>query len=415
MIAKKKKIFIGTIDIAYQIRDFKKGFESLGYEVITGVQFDSLSRFKQKFDYDYVFSEVKKKWFRGIRPKRLQKYLQNKFNPRKKAIYKIIDECDIFLFMWTSLFVNNADLELLKKKGKKIVVFFVGSDIRYFHSFEQEMKKYGIPSFYNDQMKAEPLRQLESKLSYLRNVEKFADLIYNLPNQGQLALRPYFHFFVPVDTSLIKENTKQREIPVVIHAPSSRASKGTETILATFEQLKRDGLKFDSKLIENTPYEEALLEYTNADILVAELIIPSGGKLDREALAAGTVVLSSINKDYIDLVPDDCPIIHVNPDNLYDQLKSLIIDYPRRVSLARMGRPYVEKYHSINFIPGLILERLNINEKDLKYDYYPDFYLNEYVPESENIELHNDWIKVVKNCIWYKEHIKSGIRDSLDF
>ena len=174
-------------------------------------------------------------------------------------------------------------------------------------------------------------------------------------------MRPYSHLFIPADTSIIKEKNEQRKIPVVAHAPSKRAVKGTDIVLNALERLKNEGVEFETRLIENVPYHEALKMYEDSDIVIGELFIPSAGKLDREALAAGKVVLSSVRRDYVDNLPADCPIIDINPETVYDELKKIIPDHAQRIELAKKGRPFVEKYHDIRrYLPRCFAEIGNI-------------------------------------------------------
>ena len=102
------------------------------------------------------------------------------------------------------------------------------------------------------------------------------------------------------------------------------------------------------------------------------MLIPGGGKQEREALASGMVVLSSILRQYPENIPGDCPIIDVGPETLYQELKRILSDYLLRVQLAKKGRPYVEKYHDTKKICQNIIEILSSNKP--KYNFFPDFF-----------------------------------------
>ncbi|OJJ19314.1 hypothetical protein BKI52_21110 [marine bacterium AO1-C] len=414
---KNKKIFIGLTDIASQIADFAAGFQALGYQTMTAIHHKHASFVKAEADYD--FSQMKKYWFGGVRPKSLQKKLQNRWlEPRDRIFRKAIKECDIFVFMWSTFMPDLNDLELLKKLGKKIVVFFVGSDIRKKDAYEQEAKLYDIPSYFSFLTDGE-LKWANSndKLKYMRVFEKYADVIISVPNQSQLALRPYEHFFVPVNIDEIQENTDQREVPIITHAPSNRGVKGTSIILDTLNQLKNEGLNFELCLVENMAYRDALKTYTKSDVVIGELFLPSGGKLDREALAAGAISMTSLRKDYIDYLPEDCPIIDINPTTLYDLLKETINDHTKRKALAKEGRPYVEKYHTPISICKSVLDYLSIeNSLEHTHTYNPTFFRDTFTPASEeDTNTYNQWTAYVKNCDWYKKHVLSGNRDGLVF
>jgi glycosyltransferase involved in cell wall biosynthesis len=405
--------FIGLNEIG-QVSDLKKGFSRLGIESYA-CALEWLSN--GPVEVDEIFAS--RQWTKHIRPQRLQEKLRYGWK-REIALKKAVKEHDVFIFVWQSFKNDCSDFDYLKSKGKKIVVFFMGSEQRWCNAYGQEVEKFGIPNYYSrlpsDSFQF-TMRALQIKLRYLRNVEKYADIIYSLPNQSQLSLRPYSHFYIPVDTNMITENSQQRKVPVVAHAPSNRAVKGTDIVLNTLEKLKTDGVKFETNLIENIPYSEALKMYGDSDIVIDQLFIPSGGKLAREALAAGKVVLSSVHREYIDNLPIDCPIVDVNPETLYDELKNIILDYPRRVELALRGRPFVEKYHSLEVVCRDVIKKLeNTSSETENLDFYPAFFRKKFVPESnEHRDLYNYWTKFVSETDWYKKYIHQGERDGLLF
>lgn len=406
--------FIGLSDIVSQVSDLKKGLSHFGIKSYACVlePFVHSANIVDKTLATGRFSKV------NIRPQLLQDYLRFGWK-RETALKKAVKENDIFIFVWQTFKDDCSDLAFLKDKDKKIIVFFMGSEQRWSYAYKQEVEKYGIPNYYsrfpsNDfQLSYKALR---IKLRYLRNVEKYADIIYSLPNQSQLSLKPYSHFYIPVDTEIISEKPQQRKIPIIAHAPTKRSVKGTDIVLEAFEKLKNKGIKFESRLIENMPYFEALMAYAESDIVIGELYIPSAGKLDREALAAGKVVLSSVRRDYIDNLPSDCPIIDVNPQTLFNELEKIIPDYTRRVELAKMGRPFVEKYHDIRVICRDMLQKLENLSDEKNFEFYPQFFRKEFVPESlKHCQLYNYWTQFVSTTDWYKKYVPPGERANLIF
>lgn len=409
------RIFIGLSDTASQASDLKKGFDALGIESYAAILE------AHNITANEVDEIIERKNFLTklpLRPNRLKDFLR--YGLRRRALLReTAKSCDVFIFVWQSFLTDASDLEFLKKLGKKIVVFFMGSEQRWKNAYEQEMSSFGISSYYSRFSPYDyqfSLKALSEKLRYLRYVEKYADVIYSLPNQSQLSLRPYHHFYIPVNTQIIAEKTEQRKVPLIVHAPTKRAVKGTDIVLETFERLKNIGIKFEARLIENIPYREALKIYSEADIVIGELFIPSGGKLDREALAAGKVVLSSVRRDYIDNLPPDCPIIDVNPTNLYEELKKIIPDHRQRSELAKKGRAFVEKRHDIEVVCRDVLDKLENSLSAEIFDFFPTFFRDKFLPESpQHAKLYNHWTKIVSGENWYKKHVPAGKRDRLIF
>lgn len=409
-------IFIGLINIASILGDFKKTFTSLGVKCITATHRNHGGNIIHN-QVDYDFSQMKKYWFGGVRPRWVQRKLQQRWlEPQDRVWRKAIKECDTFIFIWNTFRPNNEDIILLKKMGKKVISVFVGDDIRWYYSAYQEFEFYGmvVPEYeesYNYSVKA-----LESRLYYLRKFEKHADFIFSRLDQAQLALRPYYRWNMMVNTPSISCKTKQREqCPLVIHAPSNRDIKGTRYVLAAFEQLKKEGISFETKLIENLNHLEALELYKDADILIDQLLIPGTGKLSTEGLASGCVVMSHMGYDnYPQNNPPDCPVIDVNPNNVYQKLKDIILDYPKREKLAKLGRPYVEKHLDVKHFCTKVLRLLS--GEAVEYDYIPTFFREHFVPESKDSSLvYNQWNDYVKDCDWYKKYVLSGEREGLKF
>jgi hypothetical protein len=411
----REKIFLGLTNIASQLNDFKIGFDKIGYETLSVVKqdysvitnsnlnFNIENSVTEKFgDSNSVISKAKKKVYR--------QYL-NQF-----LFKKALNECDIFFFMWNSFFEDNRDFKILKKRNKKIVTFLCGDDVRWKSSYEQEFKEYNLPLIEYRNEEDFSLKILNKRLAYLRYVEKYSDVILSVPNQSQLGLKPYNNNFVPINLELINYSTYQNEFnPLIIHGSSRRdGSKGTKYVMDVINRLQIDGIKFNFKLIENLPYSDALKFYLQSDIAIGQLLGPGGGKQEREFLACGKVVLASMRYAYPQGISSDCPVIDIGPENLYEKLKEIILDYPTRVELAKKGRPWVEKYHDVNKICKNLITRLET--EDDKMDFYPTFFRDKFIPESDNaLKIYNKWNRFVNECDWYKEYIPAGERDGLIF
>lgn len=405
------KIFIGLVDIASMIGDLTRAFSELGIETLTAMQSSTVITLgKSDFVIENQLPDLA--WFEdqnmGEQVRQITRHqLYNHIWKRAIA------ECDTFIFLWSSFMPDYSDFIELKKMGKKIIVYLVGSDIRWKPITDQEFAYYGIPPMDFDDDFFERIT-LESRLHYLRMVERFADVVISYPSAMQLSLRPYNKYWIPIDLPMFTANPAQRKRPLVIHAPSKRDVKGTKYVLPVFERLKQEGVEFDVQLIENMPYTEAIRAYQNADILVGQLMIPGCGKQELELLACGKVVLSSIRHQYPQINPPDCPMIDVSPENLYDELKAIILDHPRRIEMAKQARSYVVRYHDTVRIGERILDLLK--DDSPQPDHYPSFFRDHYVPESSHaIEICNAYTNFVKDEPWYRAHVRPGQRAGLIF
>ena len=415
----KRKIFIGFEDIASQIRSFAEGFQACGLETMTAVFSSESPRQMTRVDYNIKKDIPQVEWFKDPQlGEKLNKTVEE--NLHRFIWKKACAECDIFMFIWHSFVPDFSDYAELKKMGKKIIIFFVGSDIRWYDGMVQQNKKYHFPIVpYSDAHKH--ISHLHKMLNRLRHGEKYADLIHGTPEQNVMSLRPYHDLRVPIELNLFQENNEQRERPLVIHAPSWRQRKGSEFVLSAFERLKAEGVAFDTQFIENMEHSEAIKCYENADILVGQLLMPFGGKQERELLACGKVVLSSVGYHFIkgeqytpQTAYEECPIIDITPETVYTKLKETILDYKGRKERAKRGRPWVEKYHDAKKVCERILMLLDTN--DTRFDYYPHFLRDEYLPRNqEHAHLINQYTQFVSECEWYKTYVNAGERSGLVF
>jgi len=218
-----------------------------------------------------------------------------------------------------------------------------------------------------------------------------------------------------VNTDDFTEKNSQHAEPVIVHAPSSPKIKGTEIIIQVLERLKKEGIKFELRLITNMNYEEARLEYSKADIIIDQLYIPGSGKLSTEGLALGKIVLSNMSYGtYPQNNPEECPIIDINPDILYETLKKIIPDHNFRTSHSKKSRPFVEKYLDTSIFCKKIV-RL-VNGEYIEPDYHPTFFRDLFVPQPGSLNrLFNKYNQEISECGWYKNNVKSGERAGLVF
>lgn len=416
----KSKIFIGLTNIASQIGDFKQAFSKLGYDTITAIHENHSVITSSLVDYDFSIIKNKKKWYDNIRPYKLRfllQYLLDKKKQKIKAIYeKIVQECDIFIFIWSSFQPDFSDIAYLKSIGKKVVCIHVGDDVRYPNAMQQEFALYdyepvGYSKEYLQQVTA------KQKLLWLRTSEKYADLVYSRADQNQLALRPHYKWRMMVVPSNFVPNYQQNKTnPLVIHSPSNREAKGTKYVLEAVERLKQENEVFDFQLIENMPHAEALKTYQKADIIIDQLLCPGAGKFATECMAMGRVVMGKMGYGvYPDYIPDveNNPIVDTCPKTIYENLKSLIHNYELRRELSLKGSEYVKKHLNFDLFCERMLELLEA--KTHKYEHSPNFFREKYIPEPESIEIYNRWTNFVKDCDWYKENVSSGERDGLIF
>lgn len=368
------RIFIGTEEIASLLSDLAFGFRELGYPVTTYAS--AKNKFYTGHQYDIVrgtvINDIIHYWNWKFLSKRIKDYC-NRVDKWLSIPYlkwknsELVDRHDVFIFIWKPWVHESYLFPLLKKKGKKIICLHVGTDVRHTAAFEQE---YHIStSDWGDFFTTD---KLEPKISKLRYHELYADIIYSVPDQAGLYIRPYKHFRLSLHKNKqIAYNIPARKKPLIVHAPSRSAIKGTAIINQTIERLKREGYELEYRLIENMPNAALLQLLSEADILCDELCLHGPGVLSAEAMAAGCAVATRC----LNVPPFQPPVCAVTPDNLYEKLKRLITDIDYRVELATAGKKFVDDFNDPVNIAAAMLQDL---QKPGSCDYKPEFFIKNF-------------------------------------
>jgi glycosyltransferase involved in cell wall biosynthesis len=269
-----------------------------------------------------------------------------------KTIYFIyyVSKVDIVHYHQTT-FTYRPSLEalIIKALNKRAIVQFHGSEIRvpeiefldniyYKEAYLKNNLKY-----FGTLTKSKSVQEAFSKItdscihSYAK--EKYVD---------KTQFTKTYVVFHPFEVSRVqpKYPDPDKREPLVVHAPSKRNIKGTSHVLRTIELLKKQGYKFDFKLIEGMEHEKALQLLGEADIILDEFILSGYEMLSLEGMALGKPVVTFLLENTHRKYPNSLPIVNANIDNLPQKLAMLIKDGNLRYRLGVEGRKYVETYHS---------------------------------------------------------------------
>lgn len=231
------------------------------------------------------------------------------------------------------------DLPVWRSLGVRIVFTFHGTDVRLrsHHLADDQWSFYR----YGDVPCDEEL--VAARLSVIRRYAHHLTVgsVLDLPYVPDATYLPK-----SVDTDrlrLASPPTARR--PVILHAPSRRATKGTDLVLEGLEELKTRGLGFDVDLVEGADHRELVERVTRADIVVEKLLGGDAGVSSLEAMALGKVAVARIRAEVIEMHPG-LPVVSATPETFVDVMEGLVRDRQRRGQLGVAGRRFVEKEHS---------------------------------------------------------------------
>jgi len=254
-------------------------------------------------------------------------------------IFTTVFRFDVFHFNFgKTLLRKNRDIAFLKHLGKKLVMEFWGSDVRPDDSLESGNDK-------------DPAKKRRRKITAkLKRLSRYMDvaLVADLELKDYVA--PFFKRieFVPQRIELDEfppcYPDPAKKHPLIVHAPTHRAVKGTEYILEAVARLKSK-YPFDFQLIEGLKHTEAKKLYERADVVVDQLRLGTYGIFAVESMALGKPVITYIRDEVKASYPQSLPILSASKDTVGDVLERLILTGTLRNSVGIASRKYVEEYH----------------------------------------------------------------------
>jgi hypothetical protein len=242
------------------------------------------------------------------------------------ALARLLPRTDVFHFYFgLTLVPKTLQFPILRATGRKSVFHYLGSDIR---GKTQEQLAYGKRAN----------AQIVGSFDALRWVPE-AEMI-----PPGLDLRPFTR--VP---------PSDRERPLVVHAPSDRAKKGTEFVIAACEQLP-----VDLDIVEGLPHEEARERFRQADIAVDQLNAGWHGVFALEAMALGKPVVVHLKPEVVEQAEraygTSVPLVPATKETLVEALRPLVESPTLRREVGAAGRAYVERVHDIDRIADRLLD-----------------------------------------------------------
>lgn len=230
------------------------------------------------------------------------------------------------------------DLPVLRMLGKKIVVTFRGSDVRL-------PSAVGAIDPATAALYAETMPD-EDSIS--KRVEIFRTYVDRM-----LVANPELLFSVPDATVMPRSidlgqwpatARRSRAHPLIVHAPSSRVTKGTEVILEGLRRLEDEGTRFDLRLLEGVSHEEVRASMAEADVVIDQILVGDHGNISIQAMASSAVAVAHLHSEVVASLKDP-PIYRVTATDFVPKMRALIDDVGERTRLASMGRPYVCAHH----------------------------------------------------------------------
>jgi hypothetical protein len=283
------KYVFGTYEIANILENLSSTFENS--KVVCFYR----NRFYSKNNYDYEI------YFNNIYLRVLIIFI---YGPLLLGF--LMNKSEIFFYIWNKGFLFNRKYEFyfLKKKKKKLILFYCGSDIRSPTLSLNYTDSKGIDNHLNYLDKntntiVDKKVKIEASLA-----DQYADLIFSAKLdqisyiKKEIHIPPYSY-----PKSKFNSNTEKFnfETPIlIVHAPSSPIFKGTQLVRAAIKKLELQGYDFEYIELINKPNEEVLSILSRSHIVLNQFYGHGEGigSLGVEAMANMNCLVMSLDDNY---------------------------------------------------------------------------------------------------------------------
>ena len=201
-----------------------------------------------------------------------------------------------------------------------------------------------------------------SEVSYLRKADA---VIVGSYLTKRLAPRGPWPQYDVVPPAIVLEDwqpspTEPGDVLRVAHAPSKRAVKGTEAVLAAVESLRAKGAPIELDLIEGVPNAEARRRYAAADLVVDQLRIGWYGMFAIESMALAKPVVVHLDEEGAAETEEafglELPVVRANEQTIENVLAGLVEARAELPEAGRRSREYVERVHAHTAVAQRVLE-----------------------------------------------------------
>ena len=129
------------------------------------------------------------------------------------------------------------------------------------------------------------------------------------------------------------------------HAPTNRAAKGTDQILAALEKINKE-IPLEIILIENVSYHDALALKSNCDFFIDQVGELGYGLNSVESLGLGIPTAVELMPDFESFLGEH-PFYNIKRESLYEDLKFALNDIHNWANKSESGFKWVQEKHSV--------------------------------------------------------------------
>ena len=274
------------------------------------------------------------------------RWQKKQFNTVTTGFTHVLIEAERSIF--GSLFGESPVREVaeLRRNGLSVAMVSHGSDLRL-PSRHRELDEWS--PFHDDDWDLIPVLEAQALRHRAILAELDApvfvstpDLLLDWPGATWLP--------VVVDPAMWAGGTTplQRDVPVVVHAPSNARIKGSALIDPVLGDLADRGL-IEYIRIEGVPSDQMPDLYRNADIVVEQFRIGNYSRAAVEAMVAGRIVIGHVHEQVREHVlaetGEELPVVQATPATLGAVIEEVLNRREHYQALALRGSSFARRVH----------------------------------------------------------------------
>jgi hypothetical protein len=271
-----------------------------------------------------------------------------------RAVTRVVRAHDLIHFYFgVSFLPRQLDAPWLPRLGKRVVIEFVGSDVRM-PSVEARRNPHYVRIEMEDDARATSLMRLWSEVTQGHVIvgDHSLDVFLapHFPHIHVVGARVDIRQLVPAAPDPLAQRMR------VVHSPTDRAGKGTEFVRRATAELVAAGAPIDYVEVHGLSHREALDVYRSADLVVDQLCSGAHGVFAAEAMSLAKPVVCYLLPEIEATYPPGMPIINANPNTL-KQVLAEWVDRPReRHERGLASRAYAERVHDYRVVARRLLD-----------------------------------------------------------
>lgn len=142
----------------------------------------------------------------------------------------------------------------------------------------------------------------------------------------------------------------ERDVPVVLHAPTNPRLKGTAVVEQILGRLDEEGL-VEYRRLQGVPNRQMPQALSDADVIIDQIVLGNVATLAAEAMAAGRLVLAHVAPTVrdrareLDTLRENLPVVEADPATLEEVLRDVLARRDHYRAVAARGPAWARRHH----------------------------------------------------------------------